>query len=1103
MHHSATSLEITSASKRAPPSGSSHTTELVRTESLPVILFNERAQELSSEIRRVSSGALPVYEEYVYETGFHKLLADEVVRFLGTSSSYGLSATAVKRRQQKDGLNRIAAPVVRPFWVKFSLALFSGFCPLLFFASCFEFAVSSFIANTSVPTAGILTAIVLLGTFFISGTFTFYQEWLAVGSTQGFADFIPKECLVLRDGLRQKVEVESLVIGDIVTVGVGQRVPADLRVISEVGALLDRSMLTGENEPMRLFADPVSGNTTILGSYNIALVGCTLTEGEFVGVVIGTGKDCQLSKISTLVTDVSMVQTGLQRDITHFVGVIAIFVFVFSLTCILDWALFLRPFHPKFMSFDEFLGSVNSVFVAFVPEGLSISLSIGLLKFAQRLRTSEFGVTVSRLSIIESMGAMTLLASDKTGTLTTNQMRVSQVITAEEAYPARNAMDVSNLPLDVLFQLQGAAFFCTQASLKRMTSLDSSNTTPLCSGHSSFITSTSSEEDDIVGDNGIDRAMLHWLVMPPASDATIAQLITNLKLRAMLPFSSVTKMSACVLSYTNGAFPSASSSSSHVVVVKGAPEYILERCSSFLQQPRSGEDQGAPLASFIKENIYTKIAESAALGERVICVARRFLDSAEYGPAYPFRVAPDCNFPLEDLEFVACVSVSDPPRKAILESVLELKRAGIKVAMLTGDASNTALAIAQMVGIVQSAGVSRLSSIVNTSDTDSQGNFPSSHTDALLVHGTDVDNATEETWDCICAHRELIFSRLTPDHKLVIVKEMQRRGEIVGVTGDGVNDSPALKRADCGIAMASGSDIARHAASVVLRNDDFRGIVKGVEAGRLLFENLRKIIAYQISMGCWGEVIPILATFYIGMDQPLSSFLMIILSCITDVYAGVALTTEPAEDDIMLRPPRNTKTQRLVNFELISYGYFFYGSLESLACLFIYFLYMAQRGPLDDASSTRGYSASQLIQAWDSDLLHGDDDKSRALIEASSVYFICAISCQWGHLCSVRKKRPYLYEAIMDPKHEGGALSKRIYSSIFPHGFIKRDVIFAILLSLLTGLFLTEVPAIQTTCRTTSVGAKWWGISLGLSTLIFVLGEVRKWILVLYFPLKM
>lgn len=366
----------------------------------------------------------------------------------------------------------------------------------------------------------------------------------------------------------------------------------------------------------------------------------------------------------------------------------------------------------------------------------------------------------------------------------------------------------------------------------------------------------------------------------------------------------------------------------------------------------------------------------------------------------------------------------------------------------------------------------------------------------------------ESEWDIIFSYQELVFARVTPEQKLQIVKEAQSRDHIVGVTGDGVNDSPALKRADVGIAMNSGSDVARDAAAIVLLNDDFNAIVHGIEEGRLVFTNLRKVIGYQISAGCYSELLPVLATFFLGLPQPLSSFLMIIISCMTDVYAGVALTCEPPETSIMKEKPRDTKNSRLATFKLIGYSYFFYGNMGSFGAFFNYFHYMANRGPMnvptpvpsDDngtLSFPSGYSPSQLLFAWNwgSNSNNLGADETNAANIASSVFFVALIVSQMGHLLSIRRKSPYFSDAIMGTG--GGGVAARVCAEL-KESIPRYEIVLAMCLSALTANFFIEIPLLQNACGTGSVPALYWGMAFGWSALWFMLGEIRKWIILLF-----
>lgn len=355
--------------------------------------------------------------------------------------------------------------------------------------------------------------------------------------------------------------------------------------------------------------------------------------------------------------------------------------------------------------------------------------------------------------------------------------------------------------------------------------------------------------------------------------------------------------------------------------------------------------------------------------------------------------------------------------------------------------------------------------------------------------------------------RRSVLPNYTTHFPLQIVKEFQRRGERVGMTGDGVNDSPALRRADIGIAMLSGSDVARDAADMVLLTDNFASIVHGVEEGRLIFDNLQKVIAYQISAGCYAELIPVLATFFVGMPQPLSSFLMIVISCVTDVYAGVALMEEAPEEGSMTKPPRKAQEEPLVSLSLIAYSYLWYGNMTSLAAFINYFTFMRNRGPLGEVPSPvpvdddghrefpAGYGVGQLVGAWNwalNDNALGADN-NEAAIQGSAVFFVTLVVMQWGHLVSVRRKTPYFYDSFVNTRGGKGSLCQRFWAELLSSKPLK-PIVYAILASAATAVVFTEVPVVQRSCGTASVSVKYWFQAMLFSIIGFVLNETRKWL---------
>jgi len=308
-----------------------------------------------------------------------------------------------------------------------------------------------------------------------------------------------------------------------------------------------------------------------------------------------------------------------------------------------------------------------------------------------------------------------------------------------------------------------------------------------------------------------------------------------------------------------------------------------------------------------------------------------------------------------------------------------------------------------------------------------------------------------------------------------------------------VNDAPALKKADCGIAMNSGSDVARDAAHVVLLTDDFTAITEGVKEGRLLFANLRKLVAYQISAGCWSELWPVLANVFIGVPLPLSTFLMIVISCLTDVGAGIALIYTAPEGNLMREPPRDHRTQRLVTWQVVLYSYGFAGMMQVVAAFVAFFMYMGERGPTSPVSDgsgvaqPRGYSVSDLVFAWDWGTL---PDETDALNSGQSVFFMTLVMMQVFHVLSVRRQRsPYFTD--FPATSTWGEWAWALLCYLRP----PTSILVAWIWELSVVVLFTEVPYFQAVFGTGHVPGRYWGVAVGLGFAVFVLMEARKWIL--------
>lgn len=377
--------------------------------------------------------------------------------------------------------------------------------------------------------------------------------------------------------------------------------------------------------------------------------------------------------------------------------------------------------------------------------------------------------------------------------------------------------------------------------------------------------------------------------------------------------------------------------SGYLLVMKGAPERILDRCSTILIN-----GQEIPLNDKWKENFNNAYMELGGLGERVLGFCDLALPVSSYPLGFPFNNE-DVNFPLDNLRFLGLMSMIDPPRAAVPDAVAKCRSAGIKVIMVTGDHPITAKAIAKSVGIISEGNRT-------VEDIAEELNLPLNKVNprdakAAVVHGSELKDITEAQLDEILMyHTEIVFARTSPQQKLIIVEGCQRMGAIVAVTGDGVNDSPALKKADIGVAMGiAGSDVSKQAADMILLDDNFASIVTGVEEGRLIFDNLKKSIAYTLTSNI-PEISPFLFFILADVPLPLGTVTILCIDLGTDMVPAISMAYEGPESDIMKRQPRNPFTDKLVNERLISMAYGQIGMIQASAGFFTYFVIMAENG---------------------------------------------------------------------------------------------------------------------------------------------------------------
>merc|ERR1711992_38933 len=507
----------------------------------------------------------------------------------------------------------------------------------------------------------------------------------------------------------------------------------------------------------------------------------------------------------------------------------------------------------------------------------------------------------------------------------------------------------------------------------------------------------------------------------------------------------------------------------YLLVMKGAPERIVDRCSTIVVDGRE-----MPLSEEWKNSFETAYMELGGLGERVLGFCDFMLPADKYPVGYPFD-AEDVNFPLEGLRFVGLMSMIDPPRAAEPDAVTKCRSAGIKVIMVTGDHPITAKAIARSVGII-SEGTMTVEDIANQRGCDVKDVNPR-EAKACVVHGGEIKDMSEKQIDEILMyHTEIVFARTSPQQKLIIVEGYQRTGAIVAVTGDGVNDSPALKKADIGVAMGiAGSDVSKQAADMILLDDNFASIVTGVEEGRLIFDNLKKSIAYTLTSNI-PEISPFLLFILADVPLPLGTVTILCIDLGTDMVPAISMAYEEAESDIMKRPPRNPFTDKLVNERLISMAYGQIGMIQASAGFFVYFVILAENGFLP-------MKLLGLREAWDSQAVNDLEDsygqewtyRDRKTLEYTchTAFFVSIVVVQWADLiiCKTRKL------------------------SVFQQGMKNWIMNFGLLFETLLACFLSYTPGMDKGLRMYPLKINWWLPAIPFSLLIFTYDELRKMLL--------
>jgi magnesium-transporting ATPase (P-type) len=882
---------------------------------------------------------------------WHAAQVEELAGALGTDLDAGLSEGEIEKHRERFGANRLTPQSRRTLLMRFIGQFNNLFIYLLLAAAAVAGGLGEWLDS------GVIVGVVL-----IIAVIGFIQEGRAERSLEAVRGMLSSKARVVRGGERREIPADELVLGDLVLLEAGDGVPADIRVIHAKNLQAQEAALTGESTAVEKHPDPVAEDAELGDRASVVFSGTVITAGSGKGVVVAVGDDSQIGRISSMLSEVETLKTPLMRRLDDFTKVLSVAILgLAALTFLVGVFVWSRDW-------GEMLLAAVTIAVAAIPEGLpavmTVTLAIGVQRMARR------NAIIRRLPAVETLGSVTVVCSDKTGTLTRNEMTAKTLLTADEDIEVEGVgyapdggfrIDDRDIELDehaVVMEMVRAGMLCNDARLHR----DSDQWKP---------------EGDPTETALI--VLAHKAGLDPARENDAWSRVD------VIPFASEHRYMATLNRDPEGR---------HVIYVKGAPERVLEMCT---RERRGGED-----AELDAERWRRRVDEIAGRGQRVLAVAYK-APSGE-----PNEL--DEDEAERDLTLLGLFGLIDPPRKEAIDAVAACQGAGIRVKMITGDHALTAQAIARELGIE------------NPDEALTGRDLEGLEEDELRRYATKVD----------------VFARASPEHKLRLVKALQAQGAITAMTGDGVNDAPALKRADIGIAMGhKGTDAAREAAAMVLADDNFASIERAIEEGRTVYDNLKKAILFLLPVSA-AEAAVIVIAIVAGMVLPITPLQVLWVNMVSAVALGLAFAWERAEGDIMRRPPRRTDEPLLTGFMVWRIGF-----VGTLLLLGVGLLFLQEQARDD---TTIEFARTLAVNT---------------LVVGEIFYLLSA---------------RFFYA----PSYTFGAL------------FGNRVVLLFIAVAVVLQLLLTYVPVMNHLFGTEPLDAAAWGRCLAVGLAVFVLVEIEK-----------
>ncbi|MCI1868650.1 cation-translocating P-type ATPase [Bifidobacterium crudilactis] len=950
------------------------------------------------------------------------LESEQVAKALNVDVSTGLSSEEAKRRIDEFGPNELASAPPVPKWKKF-LEQFRDPLVYLLLAATLISLVAWFIERShaqagaegaeALPFDSIVIVLILV----LNAVLGYLQEVKAEKAVDALAQMTAPQTSVLRDGRISRINTSEVVPGDIVVLGEGDTVSADGRLVASASLRIAEASLTGESVPVGKRPDRLDSAKALGDRNNMVFNGTSVTQGTGRVIVTGTGMNTQVGKIADMLSQTEDDTTPLQKEMTHVSKILGIAVCIIAVLVLVALAV-MEGFHSTQDVIDSLLLAV-SLAVAAVPEGLAAILTVVLALGVQRM--AQHHAIVKKLSSVETLGSASVICSDKTGTLTRNEMTVERVLTPS------GQVEITGTGYAPEGQMTGLGGSELQNAEPARSEAVLTLAVGALANDGELRRSDSGDKWEIVGDP------TEVSLVVAARKIRANQAYENFKRVAEIPFTSERKRMSIIAEDRSDAAKLS-------VFAKGAPDVLLSYCSRI-----SVNGHVRPLTEGDRQTILQSVEDLSSQAYRTLGQAYRPLNTAslaevpgvEANAAGRVRDIADQSEVIEkDLIWTGMVGIIDPPRTEVRDSVTEAHRAGIRTVMITGDHPLTAARIASDLGIIKPGDEART--------------------------GEELDAMSQEEFDKTT--REIsVYARVAPEHKLKIVDSLQRQKNIVAMTGDGVNDAPAVKTSDIGVAMGiTGTEVTKESAKMILADDNFSTIVAAVREGRVIFDNIRKFLRYLLSSNV-GEVFTVfggvMLAGFLGITQPgsqgvtlpLLATQLLWINLLTDAAPALAMGVDPQTDDVMGRSPRKL-TDRVIDKDM-------WGDIIFIGIIMAVVTLIGM-----DMHLSGGLFTDRSVAAL------GHEEQ---MVEARTMGFTILVFAQLFNAVASRSARQSAFIGLFSNKWLWGAIG----------------------ISIALQLLVIYVPFLNTAFGTTPLGAMAWFECIALAAFVLVASELRKLVL--------